>query len=69
MDGGRTDVLLLLLARDARQYLRLLAKTTRLCRQPGFRVGVRGASPALEVVNLVRDTERRLFSASATPLS
>jgi nitrogen PTS system EIIA component len=68
MDGGRTDVLLLLLARDARQHLILLAKAARLCRQPGFLEGVRNASSSRDVVSLVRNTERVLFTDSSSPL-
>lgn len=67
MDGGRTDVLLLLLARDARQHLILLAKAARLCRQPGFLEGVRNASSSRDVVSLVRNTERVLFTDSSSP--
>jgi PTS system nitrogen regulatory IIA component len=67
MDGGRTDVLLLLLARDARQHLILLAKAARLCRQSGFLEGIRNASSSRDVVNLVRNTERVLFTDSSSP--
>lgn len=68
VDGGRTDVILLLLARDVRQHLLLLAKAARLCRQPGFLEGVRKAASAREVVGLVRNTERALFTDSASPM-
>lgn len=69
MDGGRTDVLLLLLARDARQHLILLAKAARLCREPGILEGVRNATSARDVVGLVRNTERVLFTDSVPPIS
>lgn len=69
VDGGSTDLLLLLLARDTRQHLILLAKAARLCRQPGFLESVRGAGSAREVVCLVRNTERVLFTTSAPPMS
>lgn len=62
LDGIRTDVLLLLLARDARQHLHLLARAARLCRQPGFLAGVREAASASEIVRLVRNTELALFT-------
>jgi mannitol/fructose-specific phosphotransferase system IIA component (Ntr-type) len=69
VDGGLTDVLLLLLARDARQHLVLLGKAARLCRQPGFLASVRHATSARDVVALVRDTERALFADFASPTS
>jgi PTS system nitrogen regulatory IIA component len=69
LDGGLTDILLLLLARDARQHLLLLAKAARLCRHPGFLDGVRVATSAREVVTLVRNTERVLFTDPALPSS
>lgn len=67
--GGPTDVLLLLLARDVRHHLLLLAKAARLCRQSGFLPDVRRARSPGEVVALVRDAERRLFIESSAPLS
>jgi nitrogen PTS system EIIA component len=69
VDGSRTDLILLLLARDVRQHLLLLAKAVRLCRQPGFLEGVRKAGSAREVVRLVRTTDRSLFANSAPPVS
>jgi PTS system nitrogen regulatory IIA component len=70
MDGGLTDVLLLLLARDARQHLILLAKAAQLCREPGFLGRVRDARSGAAVVTLVRNAERVLFSSSSpTPPS
>jgi PTS system nitrogen regulatory IIA component len=63
IDGGPTDILLLLLARDARQHLILLAKAVQLCRNPGFLDSVRKATTAGAVVTLVRNAERALFAA------
>lgn len=68
-DGGLTDVLLLLLARDAGQHLILLAKAARLCHVPGFLTAIRCAASARAVVTLVRDTERQLFADFVPPLS
>jgi nitrogen PTS system EIIA component len=65
LDGGRTDLILLILARDTRRHLLLLAKAARLCRHPGFLEGVRGATCGRDVVRIVRDTERDLFTNSA----
>ena len=67
LDAGRTDVMILLLARDARRHLFLLAKAARLCRQPGFLEGIRMAASSREVVRLVRNTERELFTHPASP--
>ena len=61
-DGGLTDILLLLLARDARQHLILLAKAATLCREPGFLCQVRTAPSASAVLTLLRDAERMHFS-------
>jgi PTS system nitrogen regulatory IIA component len=62
MEGGLTDVFLLLLARDARQHLILLAKAAQLCREPGFLDRVRQARSGAAVVTLLRDAEQALFS-------
>ena len=67
-DGGLTDVLLLLLARDARQHLILLARAAQLCREPGFLDRVRNARSGAAVLTLVHDAERALFT-NKSPLS
>lgn len=60
--GGRpTDLLFLLLARDPRRHLILLARVASLCRYPGFLDGVRRATSASAVVMLVSETERFLL--------
>lgn len=69
LDAGRTDVILLLLARDTRRHLFFLAKAARLCRQPGFLEGIRRAASSRDVVRLVRNTERELFTHPAPPVS
>lgn len=69
LDGGRTDLILLLLARDSRRHLLLLAKAARLCRQPGFLEGIRRAGSGRDVVRLVRNGERDLSPPSASPPS
>jgi mannitol/fructose-specific phosphotransferase system IIA component (Ntr-type) len=61
MGASPTDVLFLLLARDPRRHLILLARVANLCRYPGFLDGVRGATSASAVVALVRATERVLL--------
>jgi PTS system nitrogen regulatory IIA component len=69
IDGGSTDVLLLILARDTRQHLLLLAKAARLCRHPGFLEGVRSAASGRDVVGLVRTNEAILFTDLVPPAS
>lgn len=70
MDGGLTDIFLLLLARDARQHLILLAKAATLCREPGFLGRVRTAPSATAVLTLLHDAERVHFSSipPSTPM-
>jgi PTS system nitrogen regulatory IIA component len=63
LDGGRTDVLFLILARNERDHLVLLAKVARLCREPAFVDGLREARAAADVVALVEATERRVFGS------
>jgi nitrogen PTS system EIIA component len=65
-DGGLTDIFLLLLARDARQHLILLAKAATLCREPGFLGQMRTAPSATAVLTLVRDAER-VYCSSVPP--
>jgi excisionase family DNA binding protein len=67
--GGLTDVILLLLARDAQQHLIMLAKAAQLCRAPGFLERLRAASSGAAVVTLVRNAERVLFSKIPSPPS
>ena len=62
-----TDLLFLLLARDPRRHLILLARVASLCRLPGFLEGVRKATSAPAVVTLVRDTERVLLGGTGAP--
>jgi PTS system nitrogen regulatory IIA component len=55
------DLLLLLLARNAKQHLVLLTRAVRLCRSDGFLAGIREASSPGAVVTLVRNAEAQLF--------
>jgi PTS system nitrogen regulatory IIA component len=61
IDGTPTDLLFLLLAPDARTHLTLLAKAARLCRDPGLVSGLRAAQTPLEVIDLIRASERAVF--------
>ena len=62
-DGKLTDIFFLVLARDARRQLTLLAKAARLCRHDGFLAALRAAGSPRSVVTLVRNTERVLFTS------
>jgi nitrogen PTS system EIIA component len=61
LDGSVTDTLILVLGRNERHQLALLAKLTRLCQEPGFLTALREAPDAGNVIALVRNTARRLF--------
>jgi PTS system nitrogen regulatory IIA component len=61
LDGTLTDTFVLVLARGERTHLQLLARMSRLIREPGFIPGLRGATTAAEVVDLVRASERSTF--------
>jgi len=63
LDGSLTDTLVLLLARDERHHLVLLAKMARLCREPEVLHGLRTLPTARAIVDLIRTTEAALFSA------
>jgi len=61
LDGSRTDTLALILARDERHHLGLLAKMARLFREPALLQGLRSAATAQAVMELVRRTEALVF--------
>jgi nitrogen PTS system EIIA component len=61
LDGARTEVLILLLARSERDQLALLAKLTRLCLEPSFLPALRDGHTGDDIVDLLRRTEDRLF--------
>jgi PTS system nitrogen regulatory IIA component len=63
LDGSLTDTLVLLLARDERHHLALLAKMARLCREPEVLRGLRTLPTPHAIVALVRKTEEALFRA------
>jgi PTS system nitrogen regulatory IIA component len=62
LDGSLTDILVLILARDERHHLGLLAKIARLFREPALLRGLRAADTARAVVALVRRTEEAIFT-------
>jgi PTS system nitrogen regulatory IIA component len=61
LDGSRTDLLALLLARDERSHLALLAKTARLCREPDVVKGLRTGAGAAAILDVIRGAEQRVF--------
>jgi len=61
LDRSRTDTLALILARDERHHLGLLAKMARLFREPALLRGFRSAATAQAVMELVRHTEGLVF--------
>jgi PTS system nitrogen regulatory IIA component len=54
------DLLFLLLARDPRDHLTMLAGAASLSRVPGLLAGIRAATDGAEVVELVRRSDTRL---------
>lgn len=64
LDGARTDLLILVLARSERDQLALLAKLTRLCLEPSFLPALRDCGTGDNVVDLLRRTEDRLFAGA-----
>jgi len=65
LDGSLTDTLALILARDERHHLGLLAKMARLFREPALLQGLRSARTARAAVELVRRTEALVFLPTA----
>ena len=65
LDGSLTDTLVLLLARDERHHLALLAKMARLCREPDVLRGLRTLPTARAIIDLLRRTEHAIFTAPA----
>jgi len=63
LDGGRTGVLVLILARNERSHLVLLSKMTRLCQEAAFVRQLTAARSAGDVRALVTEFERTVFHA------
>ncbi|MBI1968116.1 MAG: helix-turn-helix domain-containing protein [Gemmatimonadetes bacterium] len=62
LDGSLTDSLVLLLARDERHHLALLAKMARLCREPDVLHGLRTLPTAAAIADLIRRSEEAIFT-------
>jgi PTS system nitrogen regulatory IIA component len=61
LDGGSTDLLFLVLARDERSHLVLLAKVTRLVRDDDLLAVLRTSDEPGRIIQRIRSAERRLF--------
>jgi nitrogen PTS system EIIA component len=64
LDGGRTESLVLVLARNERSHLVLLTRMTRLCHEAAFVRQLGAARSAAKVRALVVDFERTVFRAA-----
>jgi PTS system nitrogen regulatory IIA component len=64
LDGHPTDLFVLVLARDERTHLILLAKVGRLIREPAVQHALRTSRSARQIVRVIRDTEGSLFDRS-----
>jgi len=63
LDGKPSSVFILVLARDERRHLMLLAKLTRLAREPDVRAALLGGT-ADEILAAIREGEEALFGGT-----
>ena len=56
--GGLTDLFFLVLCRDSRTHLQVLARLGRMIQQPGFIDGLRDTETSLDAYELIRDADR-----------
>jgi len=61
LDGNRTDLFVLVLARDERTHLILLAKVSRLIREPVVQRTMRTSKSPRTILRVIKDTEAKLF--------
>jgi mannitol/fructose-specific phosphotransferase system IIA component (Ntr-type) len=61
--GGLTDLFFLVLARDDRIHLRVLARLTRLFIRPGFLDALRSAESPAEALGAILSAERELLES------
>src|SRR5262245_13613904 len=64
LDGNPTDLFVLVLARDERTHLILLAKVSRLIREPTVQHVLRTSRSPQQILRVIRDTETSLFNRS-----
>lgn len=58
--GGLTDLFFLVLCRDSRTHLQVLARLGRMVRHPGFLDDLREADSGSEAYELIRDADREI---------
>jgi PTS system nitrogen regulatory IIA component len=61
LDGSPSDLFVLVLARDERTHLILLAKVSRIVREPAVQKVMRASRSPREIMRVIRETEGRLF--------
>jgi PTS system nitrogen regulatory IIA component len=64
LDGRPTDLFVMVLARDERTHLILLAKVSRLIREPAVQRALRTSRSPRQIVKVIRETEATLFGHS-----
>ena len=64
LDGNRTDLFVLVLARDEKTHLILLAKVSRLIREPAVQQVLRTSKSPRQIARVIRETESLLFDRS-----
>jgi hypothetical protein len=65
LDGKPTDVFVLVLARDERTHLLLVAGLSRLVREASVLRVMRNSQPARQIIRMIRETKNRLFDQSS----
>jgi PTS system nitrogen regulatory IIA component len=66
LDGSLTDLFVLVLAREEKAHLVLVARVNRLVREPAVLHVMRTSRSPRQILHVIRQTERRLFDAPAT---
>jgi PTS system nitrogen regulatory IIA component len=64
LDGSLTDLFVLVLARDERAHLVLLARVNRLVREPAVQHVMRTSRSPRQILRVIRQTETALFEGS-----
>ena len=65
LDGKLTDLFVLVLARDERTHLLLLAKVSRLVREASVLRVMRNSQSARQIIRVIKETENKLFDRSS----
>ena len=64
LDGNRTDLFVLVLARDERTHLILLAKVSRLIRERAVQQAMRTSKSPRKILSVIKESEAKLFDRS-----